>query len=668
MIDGFCAATKRLVILLRCRRKGTLVRFPTTCAAALVALLLLGPVPVTPAHGAPRRPAPATGFDHLVPGGRPRLRERLPVNVVLVGHAPRSVDRTAFRAALADRYQPVVRSRLPYGHEEELGITYDYDYRIRFAGRSYERRLFRQLARLGKPAPLTAFQIQYNNQKRNAVTVSRNLEISAPAVERWLAAHPPRGVDTRRNTVFLLNWHGQPGFRYHVYSKTDEPDPDTGYNFGRQRPDRAVVAWGGTTARDEESGLGRTRRVWFHDLSAGPEAWAGSWNVDDADLDGDRAADYRIPPAWEYGHYRPRSALTGDLAKLTRYVALDLLATTSPLYPVELPTPVPPRTINIDSNTYEGWRGVDASRTYLRPRYALDELRELVPTKRLDLDNQDLPFTGRAERCYDLLLADRSCYPGTGYPAFANLFLQNTADLARTRDDGGRVDYELPVFNYAVDDEDVPFLGYADHNWVDGTQSYVYTAVSPAVVGEGYGLTTTLIHEVGHHLGLSHPHDGYDSATGTDVEPTGDFFFVWAGDEQNSMMSYIDLNWDFSQFDQDNMDRFQSAASIGAANRLAAAALGGSTSARVRTSLARADRAVGGSELAFARHHYKTALLLADLSYRWAQRAAQQAGVEIDALSPHGQARVDTAPPLPAPDHQPGPLVDPLDHGHRRAR
>ena len=35
------------------------------------------------------------------------------------------------------------------------------------------------------------------------------------------------------------------------------------------------------------------------------------------------------------------------------------------------------------------------------------------------------------------------------------------------------------------------------------------------------------------------------------------------------MMSYVDLNWDFSQFDRDNTDRFQAAAYINNANALA---------------------------------------------------------------------------------------------------
>ena len=135
---------------------------------------------------------------------------------------------------------------------------------------------------------------------------------------------------------------GRSDFQFHVYTKFGEPDPDTGYDFGRNRDSRKLVAWGGTTADDEETGLGATRRVWFHDLSAGPESWTSNYDVDHPDLDGNGVTDYRMPPAWEYTAkgFRSPAALAGDLGKITRYVALDLLMTTSPLYPVELPTPV----------------------------------------------------------------------------------------------------------------------------------------------------------------------------------------------------------------------------------------------------------------------------------------------------------------------------------------
>ncbi len=623
---------------------------------ALAATMLSSPA----ASGAP------SGFAHLDPGGPPTLVEKLPVNVVLIGHQPGDIDVARFRRGLAKQYEPIVRSRAFYGIEEKLGITYRYEYRITDADRRYEDRFFGALGQMAVPAPLTERQRDYNAQNRNARVVRDNHVIEASRVEKWLAQHAPPGVDTRRNTVFLINWFGRSDFKFHVYTKTNEPDPDTGYNFGELRESRKMVAWGGTTADDEEDGLGSTRRVWFHDLSAGPEEWGGNWNVDDADLDGDGEPDYRIPVAWEYGRFRPASRLSSDLALLTRYVALDLLMTTSPIYPVELPTANPPEELNVDSNTYEGWRGVDASRRYIKPRLVVGELQELLHDKELSYDNQDFAYAGEVKRCYEAFLAAQSCYPETGLDPFANFFLQNLRQLARTKDDGDSVDYELPIFNYAVDDEPVPALGFADDNWADGTQSFVFTFVSPEIVDLGYGLSTTMIHEVGHHVGLSHPHDGYDSATGVDFGPSGEFFFAWAGDESNSMMSYIDLNWDFSQFDRDNMDRFQAAALVEAANRLAAEALTAAHPQRARAHLRRADRLIGDTERAFAGHAYVAASRFAERAYQHALAGAERAGVDVAASQRRSALRNQDAR-ISSEVHQPGEFIDTLGEGPRNS-
>ncbi len=160
-------------------------------------------------------------------------------------------------AGLPRRYEPVVRSRLRYDQVEKLGIRYAYDYRVTFADRGYENAFFGELARLGRKMPLTPAQELYNEQGAKATEVTSNTEIPAPAVERWLAYHAPPGVDTRRNTVYLINWYERSDFAFHVYTKTDEPDPDTDYNFGTRRGSRKLTGWGGTTALDEESGLGQ---------------------------------------------------------------------------------------------------------------------------------------------------------------------------------------------------------------------------------------------------------------------------------------------------------------------------------------------------------------------------------------------------------------------------
>ena len=109
--------------------------------------------------------------------------------------------------------------------------------------------------------------------------------------------------------------------------------------------------------------------------------------MDDPDLDGDGFADYRLPAIWEYltpGGYRSASELTGDLGKVARYVALDLLFTASPIYPPSLTGNRMPDKINLDLNTYEGIPGVDASKTFQNNKLLVQELGELLlPESRL---------------------------------------------------------------------------------------------------------------------------------------------------------------------------------------------------------------------------------------------------------------------------------------------
>ena len=169
---------------------------------AMVAALAAG---VAPASGAS---AAAPRYRNLDPGGPARLSEKVPVNLVFVGYEPDQVSKRRFLAGLPSRYKPVVRSRLDYGVTERLGISYSYDYDVTYASSGYERKFFSTLSRLAEPAPLTEFQQAYNDQENNVLEVTGNHHIDAPAVERWLADHPPAGVDTRQNTIFLSTGTG----------------------------------------------------------------------------------------------------------------------------------------------------------------------------------------------------------------------------------------------------------------------------------------------------------------------------------------------------------------------------------------------------------------------------------------------------------------------------
>ena len=172
-------------------------------------------------------------------------------------------------------------------------------------------------------------------------------------------------------------------------------------------------------------------------------------------------------------------------------------------------------------------------------------------------------------------------------------------------------------------------LGFADDNWVDGTQSFVFSFVSNAVVESGYGLTTTQIHEFGHHFGMSHPHDGFDPETGIDYDATGPFYFAWAGDESNSIMSYIDVNWDFSQFDRDNAARHQAAGFIVNANVIAGRVLAARNARKAGPDLSAADASIGQARSAMAGHDYNATWRAARSAYESVLQGADRAGVDV---------------------------------------
>jgi hypothetical protein len=230
------------------------------------------------------------------------------------------------------------------------------------------------------------------------------------------------------------------------------------------------------------------------------------------------------------------------------------------------------------------------------------------------------------------------------------------------------VDYELPIFNYALGPGvKSRVLGMAMDNFVDGTQAGVFTFISPESVADGYGLTTTQVHEAGHHLGLSHPHDGYDSQRGKDYQPDGEFYFANAGGEVNSVMSYIDLNWDFSQFDRDNSDRFLAAAYNEAANKLAAKVLAATTAGNVRDHLDAADRLLGAATKAFATHDYRVAYTHAEDAYQQVAAAAKAAAVDPAGVAAAMRAEAE-ADRRTAEVHNPHEFIDTLAPGSPRSQ
>jgi hypothetical protein len=460
----------------------------------------------------------------------------------------------------------------------------------------------------------------YNDQVNNVLDITAPvLYIDALSVERWLKNHTHGlGIDPKHSyTVFFINWYGRDDFQFHVYTKTNEPDPDTGYNFGEIRDSRKMIAFGGS----------KYKRVWFYDLSAGPEAWTDNWNVDDPDLNGDGVEEYRMPPIWEYtpAGYRDPSDLSSDLGLVTRYVGINLLFTSSPLYDplVTAPGRIGEKVAHIEM--FEDDPG-DSGLNWITTDHIKKQLRRFQPYYDWDVNLEDNdPMDADAElslRIFAGLSVDPGCWIPAPYGTpFAQLYCYFSDNLGTYVPAYGPKDYVGEIFAFNTTDANMGgqfgLLGYADDNWLDGTQTHVFEFDTPTYRALGYGFSDTTVHEFGHHVGSSHPHDGYDYETDNDYGPSRSYYFAWSGDESNTVMSYISLSGGFSQFDKDNMYRWEMAGYV----------LAHPDADKVKDLLDRADNMASIAMADFANWKYSRAVRKAKRAHNLVTKAAERLGV-----------------------------------------
>ncbi len=598
---------------------------------ALLSVLVITSLFATPVA------ADGTGWGVSNPGEPLLFEQDIPINLVFVGYGGDMVDHDPLLDELPETYTPVVRYPQFYGLPgRDLGLKFKFQYQFIDANKRFENAFFAYLTSIGTPGGLTAYQSAYNAQDNNVLDVTAPvLYIDAPSAEKWLTdrARSMLHIDTRHSyTIFFINWHDRPDFKFHVYTKTDEPDPDTGYNFGAQRASRKMIAWGGTHGR-----------TWFYDLSAGPEAWTNNWYVDDPDLDGNGVEDYRMPPIWEYaaGGYRDPSKLSGDLGKVARFVGINLLFTTSPLYDpfASMPDVGGEKILHInmfeDDPASQGTDWIDLD-------FAYDKLSAFQPYYgwQVHLADHD-PIEAAVQRAFRIfagLLAENDCWNAFGTP-FAELFCFFDANRSAYIPAYGPADYVGGVFAFNTTLANLGdwagLLGFADDNWVDGTPSYVFEFDTDYYRSIGYGFSTTTVHEFGHHIGMSHPHDGYDAEMDVDYGPSDAFYFAWSGDESHTIMHYMDLATDFGQFDRDNMYRYEFAGYLNMANALLDDVLAHPDVYKVAPMLWNAEYKWLLAIQAFDTWNYNRAVRNAYRAYVLIATAAQKLGIptEVTALT-----------------------------------
>ncbi len=614
-------------------RSQAFARRAAVCSLPVALLAVSNPT------SAAQKPSPPA-FQALQPGEFVTHALDVPVRIVLIGFEEGSIDEAALSSLLPQAYKPVVRYPQVYGLSgRDLGLEYRFAYRVVRKGPRFEERFFAHLAAIGRTAQRTLYQTLYNAQAGKVAGVEvpeEVLFIDAPSVERWLARND--ASDDRAHTLYFVNWYGREGFRFHVYTREGDPDPDTGFAFAGLAS-RKVVSWGG--------GSGRS---WFYDFSAGPEFWGGSFNVDDADLDGDGEADYRIPVIWEYalGGYRAPALLSFDMGLVARFVAINLLFAPSPLYDplVTAPGPLGRKIAHVtmlEDDPDPAQKGAG----FFDPELTRAKLQSFQPYYRWRVKLAALdPLDAGARKTLEIFTLNDvqdDCWVEIGTP-IAQPFCYFSAHRDSYVPRYARRDYVAPVFAFNTTDAGLGaqfgLLGFADDNWRDGTQSMVFTFGAPGYRALGYGFTSTTVHELGHHVGLSHPHDGYDPELGLDYGPSGFFYFAWLGDETDTVMHYFGLSNGFGANDRDNMRRWEAAGYLNRANVLAGDLLASPRPEKARAVLRAADAHAARARRALGRFDYLEAATDARWAYSLLADAARELGVASARL-----ARADS--PLP---------------------
>jgi len=485
------------------------------------------------------------------------------VKVVLVGLEARLVDKDYLKWNSPEkRYQlfqiPGISTNTQYS------LKYEYV----FPSEAFASDLVRFLESTGKRESRqnVIWNISYSkigpgyywNYTHLPVT-SNNTYYSADSVEEWLVEHqseyggfPDTGYvlvladfssrlpSTTVDQMQLALRGKNAEFTPHFYNKT-YVDSDLGIKLNR----RYMTAWGGHS------------RIFFADLSAGPEETAEQLPIQLAYAMND------IDVSTSYG----RAWFNQYLADYISGVVYNLF-TPDFVYPINYSSSYKVKVVVIDNRT----DGTDPPMAKaFDQEAAVKEWRALVPwanvtaeTKYVNIsDYPDLQrkiVDSRSTAKYALPPDSPAVDARPVYEWLSENGQGHIKDFMEVKRDFE--EYDIPVFAFAFTGEFQ--LGFTFKEMVSelsfdrtiwGVALYDLVLIShstndfrrgesadPAQPGKGFGFTNTVIHEVGHMLGLMHPF-------ATSYDPTENFVA--------SVMAYYPYEQSFSIFDQDALARGQ---------------------------------------------------------------------------------------------------------------
>jgi len=522
-------------------------------AGVLIALIILGASPVVAVGSSPQTQPYATA-----------LREvPMKVKIVFIGIDQSLVDRE-YMTWNNPRYK--YQSYLIPGVGTNVAFMMSYDYV--FVDSQFENSFVRYLSSIARQERrsnvlwnLTYFGIDENLSLNytNFRLTTMNTFYDADAVQGWLIDHADGfgGLPSGGYTLILADLSSKvPSMTVeqydaimskrmveatpHYYNKTFT-DPD----LGMVRNRRWMTSWGGHM------------RLYYIDLSAGPSLVTTqlpiqlAMSVNDIDIQS------------TYG----RSWFNQYISSYVYGAVYNLFAPDF-LYPINYANKYRVKIFAIDNRTRHIHPPLEKT---INTELIKSELQKLLSFSKVEVEAKFSKVTDYPELARVII---DSTIPSRQIPSIEPTKAVDAAPVYEWFNEEGKgrlkdflsvtrdiYEYDIPVFVFAFDDnyqfaftwkewimepcrEDRAFWGVALYDMVlIGHSSWDFIRGDLLInerkqPGKGFGFSNTIIHEVGHMLGLNHPFI-YD--------PTEDFV--------SSVMAYYPYDSQFSQFDIDALQR-----------------------------------------------------------------------------------------------------------------
>ncbi|MFQ5970571.1 MAG: hypothetical protein ACE5J2_08785 [Nitrososphaerales archaeon] len=479
------------------------------------------------------------------------INAKMQINLVLIGDTWSGQDKGNITVKLLKTYSPTI-----FFENRTAGVTYNYTYNFDSVSEEIADELFKFIDSIAventTPQPIKEWvdtkELEFWGPEFVNITKKKYKMISAYQVEDWLFDNlePKEGY-----TIYFLKPSNSQINYFHTYGSVTR-DPDTGRDF----------------IQEGMMGFGGTNRFYFIDLTAGPWLYPYVPISEDQVIAQFHKNLYDVKTDEDYYEF------------IAGYVNHAIMLLFNPSY---IYSPIYKSNFRIDVFLVDMTSGrafYDVASKFIDRSTVNHALTQLIPYAEWSSEINGQSFDSLPRELQRTILRSLSFNKVQGGDVVVvkseDLILELNKWVASTltqeqlqlaQEEAARTVF-VPVVIFVFDTDayvdKIPVVGTAAPDPNDGTVPCcaIVAVDKHALFDIGTGLSTLTVHEMGHVLGLRHPHDGHNPAIGE----FNDWFFDWT----HTAMSYISPTGlgcglpnvpcglvvsEFGKFDHDAMDR-----------------------------------------------------------------------------------------------------------------